>query len=198
MHSFIETDKQYSKIRTWKFQYNEIHWHHAQFVQAWFQAHPQFTALYLPPYSPFLNPFEDSSPHGRCMIGTLMNKLPFSRPLMGHAITSRQTSVRPGFAMPGDSFRDVCQMKISIAMWTKSTRQGWWKCRRVINPLFCFVCLFFEPGEEHCSTCFTYWGSFFLFIMFALIQKNEEMLEFYFIMTFQILLNNSTVCSILS
>ena len=27
MHSFMETDKQYSMFRSWKFQDNEIHWH---------------------------------------------------------------------------------------------------------------------------------------------------------------------------
>jgi hypothetical protein len=32
------------------------------------------------------------------MIGALTNKPPFSRPWMTHAMTSHQTSVRPGFA----------------------------------------------------------------------------------------------------
>ena len=39
--------------------WDNVRFHHAQLVQAWFQAHPQFTALYLPPYSPFLNPIEE-------------------------------------------------------------------------------------------------------------------------------------------
>ena len=36
--------------------WDNVRFHHAQMVQAWFQAHPQFTTLYLPPYSPFLKP----------------------------------------------------------------------------------------------------------------------------------------------
>ena len=78
--------------------WDNVRFHHAQMVQAWFQAHPQFTTLYLPPYSPFLN--LTFSPHGvgSYMIGALTNKPPFSRPWMMHAMTSRQTSVRPGFA----------------------------------------------------------------------------------------------------
>lgn len=39
--------------------WDNVRFHHAQMVQAWFQAHPQFTTLYLPPYSPFLNPIEE-------------------------------------------------------------------------------------------------------------------------------------------
>ena len=38
---------------------DNVSFHHAQVVQAWLQAHPQFMTLYLPPYSPFLNPIED-------------------------------------------------------------------------------------------------------------------------------------------
>nr|XP_046213824.1 uncharacterized protein LOC124040776 isoform X1 [Oncorhynchus gorbuscha] len=36
---------------------DNVRFNHVQMVQAWFQAHPQFTTLYLPPYSNF-------SPHG--------------------------------------------------------------------------------------------------------------------------------------
>jgi hypothetical protein len=39
--------------------WDNVRFHHAQMEQAWFQAHPQFTTLYLPPYSPFLNPIEE-------------------------------------------------------------------------------------------------------------------------------------------
>lgn len=31
----------------------------AVLVQTWFATHPQFVVLYLPPYSPFLNPIEE-------------------------------------------------------------------------------------------------------------------------------------------
>ncbi len=39
--------------------WDNVRFHHAHVVQAWFQAHAQFTTLYLPPYSPFLNPIEE-------------------------------------------------------------------------------------------------------------------------------------------
>ena len=39
--------------------WDNVIFHHTQMVQAWFQAHPQFTTLHLPPYSPFLNPIEE-------------------------------------------------------------------------------------------------------------------------------------------
>ncbi len=39
--------------------WDDVRFHHAHVVQAWFQAHAQFTTLYLPPYSPFLNPIEE-------------------------------------------------------------------------------------------------------------------------------------------
>ena len=102
--------------------WDNVRFHHAQMVQAWFQAHPQFTTLYLPPYSPFLNPIEDYSQQGgrRYMIGVLTNKPPFSRPWMTHAMTSQQTNVRPGFAMPEDSSQDVWPMKTSFVMWMRT------------------------------------------------------------------------------
>ncbi|XP_038549740.1 uncharacterized protein LOC119883247 [Micropterus salmoides] len=39
--------------------WDNVRFHHAHVVQACFQAHAQFTTLYLPPYSPFLNPIEE-------------------------------------------------------------------------------------------------------------------------------------------
>ncbi|KAL0154153.1 hypothetical protein M9458_050612 [Cirrhinus mrigala] len=39
--------------------WDNVQFHHSRMVQAWFQAHPQFLALHLPPYSPFLNPIEE-------------------------------------------------------------------------------------------------------------------------------------------
>jgi hypothetical protein len=103
--------------------WDNVRFHHAQMVQASFQAHPQISTLYLPPYSSFLNPIEDFSPHGggRYTIGALTNKPPFSRPWMTHAMTSQQTSVRPGFAE--DSSHDVWLMKISFVMWMRTWGQ---------------------------------------------------------------------------
>ncbi|KAJ8008780.1 hypothetical protein DPEC_G00081970, partial [Dallia pectoralis] len=39
--------------------WDNVSFHHAEVVQAWFQARPRFMTLYLPPYSPFLNPIEE-------------------------------------------------------------------------------------------------------------------------------------------
>ncbi|XP_034147992.1 uncharacterized protein LOC117594488 [Esox lucius] len=38
--------------------WDNVSFHHAEVVQACFQTHPRFMTLYLPPYSPFLNPIE--------------------------------------------------------------------------------------------------------------------------------------------
>ncbi len=90
----------------------------AHVVQAWFQAHVQFTTRIYPHTLPSLTRLRNFSPHGdgRFMIGTLMNKSLFSRPWMTPAMTSQQTSVRPGFAMPEGFFHDVWLMKTSIVM----------------------------------------------------------------------------------
>ncbi len=37
--------------------WDNVSFHRSALVQNWFQQHPHFTVLYLPPYSPFLNPF---------------------------------------------------------------------------------------------------------------------------------------------
>uniref|UniRef100_UPI00358E5982 uncharacterized protein n=1 Tax=Myxine glutinosa TaxID=7769 RepID=UPI00358E5982 len=39
--------------------WDNVSFHRSALVQNWFQHHPQFTVLYLPPYSPFLNPIEE-------------------------------------------------------------------------------------------------------------------------------------------
>jgi len=36
-----------------------VSFHHSALVQNWFQQHPHYTVLYLPQYSPFLNPIEE-------------------------------------------------------------------------------------------------------------------------------------------
>ena len=38
---------------------NNISFHRAALVHNWFTAHPHFLVVYLPPYSPFLNPIEE-------------------------------------------------------------------------------------------------------------------------------------------
>lgn len=39
--------------------WDNVSFHRAHLVQNWFVAHPHFLVLYLPPYSPFLNPIEE-------------------------------------------------------------------------------------------------------------------------------------------
>jgi hypothetical protein len=39
--------------------WENVRFHRAEVVRAWFRAYPRFVTLYLPPYSPFLNPIEE-------------------------------------------------------------------------------------------------------------------------------------------
>lgn len=39
--------------------WDNVSFHRAVLVQNWFATHPRFTVVYLPPYSPFLNPIEE-------------------------------------------------------------------------------------------------------------------------------------------
>lgn len=39
--------------------WDNVSFHYAEQVRECFRAHPQFMTLYLPPYSPFLNPIEE-------------------------------------------------------------------------------------------------------------------------------------------
>lgn len=39
--------------------WDNVSFHRSALVQNWLQQHPHFTVLYLPPYSPFLNPIEE-------------------------------------------------------------------------------------------------------------------------------------------
>ncbi len=39
--------------------WDNVSFHRAALVQAWFTNHDQFEVVYLPPYSPFLNPIEE-------------------------------------------------------------------------------------------------------------------------------------------
>ncbi len=39
--------------------WDNVSFHWAALVQNWFHEHPEFEVLYLPPYSPFLNPIEE-------------------------------------------------------------------------------------------------------------------------------------------
>lgn len=39
--------------------WDNVSFHRAALVRGWFQDHPRFSTLFLPPYSPFLNPIEE-------------------------------------------------------------------------------------------------------------------------------------------
>ena len=39
--------------------WDNVSFHRAALVRNWFTNHPQFEVLYLPPYTPFLNPIEE-------------------------------------------------------------------------------------------------------------------------------------------
>ncbi len=71
--------------------HNSHQWH---WVQSWFQAHPQFITLVLPPYShfPYCNQTEAffSTWRWRFSIGPLTNKSLFSRPWMMPAMSSQE------------------------------------------------------------------------------------------------------------
>ena len=65
--------------------WDDVRFHHAEVVQAWFRAHPLFVTLHLPQYSPFLNPIEgflsawrwkayDRHPHERATLLLAMNE----------------------------------------------------------------------------------------------------------------------------
>ncbi len=90
-----------------------------------FQAHPQFITWFLPPYSLFLTltRLRSFSPHGggRFTIAPSQTS-PSSPGHMMHAMTSHETNVRPGFAMPEDFFprcltNENIQNDVRICMW---------------------------------------------------------------------------------
>ncbi len=62
--------------------WDNVRFHHAEVVQAWFQAHPRFMTLYLPSFSPFLNPIEDF------FSANPLSVPPSFRPWMRHVMTS--------------------------------------------------------------------------------------------------------------
>ena len=62
--------------------WDNVSFHRSALVQNWFQQHPHFTVLYLPPYSPFLNPIEDFFSAWRWKVYDLRSRLryPSSKP----------------------------------------------------------------------------------------------------------------------
>jgi len=54
-----EQDQEGENRRTFVITWDNVAFHHSQAVTAWFEVHPRLICLFLPPYSPFLNPIEE-------------------------------------------------------------------------------------------------------------------------------------------
>ena len=54
-----EQDQEGENRRTFVITWDNVAFHHSQAVTAWFEVHPRLIRLFLPPYSPFLNPIEE-------------------------------------------------------------------------------------------------------------------------------------------
>ena len=52
-----EVDRQ--NLPTYVIVWDNVAFHHSRQVTGWFAAHPRMMSLFLPPYSPFLNPIEE-------------------------------------------------------------------------------------------------------------------------------------------
>ncbi|XP_067220523.1 uncharacterized protein [Chanodichthys erythropterus] len=46
-------------VRNFVVVWDNVQFHHSALVREWFENHPQFRMVFLPPYSPFLNPIEE-------------------------------------------------------------------------------------------------------------------------------------------
>lgn len=84
--------------------WDNVSFHRAAQVRNMFHDHPRFTILYLPPYSPFLNPIEVF------FLLWQWNVWPFSRQWRRPVVTFQQGPVRGGRVMPED---------ISPAVWPR-------------------------------------------------------------------------------
>ncbi|KAI2660049.1 Insertion element IS630 uncharacterized 39 kDa protein [Labeo rohita] len=58
LHEIVTAFKQVDQMR-YIVIWDNVSFHWAALVQNWFHDHPEFEVLYLPPYSPFLNPIEE-------------------------------------------------------------------------------------------------------------------------------------------
>ncbi len=98
--------------------WDNVAFHHSAAVTDWFAAHPKMSVLYLPPYSPFLNPIEEffSLRGGRRFMTTIHTLIatdsgadpPSSRQLR---CTVRLCSViRPEYAPPPDRALSVSRL----------------------------------------------------------------------------------------
>ncbi len=54
-----EQDQESENMRTFVITWDNVAFHHSQAITTWFEVHPRLVSLFLPPYSPFLNPIEE-------------------------------------------------------------------------------------------------------------------------------------------
>ncbi|KAI2652733.1 Insertion element IS630 uncharacterized 39 kDa protein [Labeo rohita] len=54
-----EQDQEGDNMRTFVITWDNVAFHHSQAITAWLEVHPRLVSLFLPPYSPFLNPIEE-------------------------------------------------------------------------------------------------------------------------------------------
>ncbi|XP_039890851.1 uncharacterized protein LOC120735527 [Simochromis diagramma] len=90
--------------------WDNVAFHHSRAVTEWFAAHPRMESLFLPPYSPFLNPIEEffsSVEGGRFTTIIHMIKCPSWMQRMLDACRYQQQIARDGSGMPEDYFLGV-------------------------------------------------------------------------------------------
>ncbi|KAK0132994.1 hypothetical protein N1851_031640 [Merluccius polli] len=54
-----EQDQEGENMRTFVIIWDNVAFHHSQATTTLFEVHPRLVPLFLPPYSPFLNPIEE-------------------------------------------------------------------------------------------------------------------------------------------
>nr|XP_014262847.2 uncharacterized protein LOC106674584 [Maylandia zebra] len=54
-----EQGQEGENMRTFVITWDNVAFHHSQAITTWFEVHPRLVSLFLPPYSPFLNPIEE-------------------------------------------------------------------------------------------------------------------------------------------
>lgn len=54
-----EQDQDGENLRTFVITWDNVAFHHSQAITTWFEVHPRLVSVFLPPYSPFLNPIEE-------------------------------------------------------------------------------------------------------------------------------------------
>nr|XP_024659045.1 uncharacterized protein LOC112435148 [Maylandia zebra] len=54
-----EQGQEGENMRTFVITWDNVAFHHLQAITTWFEVHPRLVSLFLPPYSPFLNPIEE-------------------------------------------------------------------------------------------------------------------------------------------